>query len=352
MRSCSRKLSIPTIILSTIIPFFAAGYLAAQTIEKTSAKPVLWIDPGRIVDRDLRSGPAGSHPAPVAPFRFVKEVTSGESPKFDLRDGAGRTWRAKLGPEAQSETVATRLVWSVGYLVDDAHYYSRIRVRGMPKKLSRGQEFVSRSLVRNVRLEPKPGGRVEGNAWDWDDNPFADTRELNGLKVLMILLNNYDARKENNKIYYVNVNGETQAHYYVTDLGATLGKAGGLGGTRSKSNLKDYLSTRFVMGVKEDGSVRFDYDTRPTKLGMLSILMPTYYRSQVKKEKSMRSIPVEDAVWIGSLLSQLSDAQLRAAFDAARYDRATRNGYVRSMRERIRQLTALKDRSSAEARTS
>ena len=67
------------------------------------------------------------------------------------------------------------------------------------------------------------------------------------------------------------------------------------------------------MGI-EDGAVEFDYDTRPTKLGHFSVLYPPYYRSQVKKEKSMRGIPVAHARWIGSLLSQLSDDQLRDAF--------------------------------------
>ena len=52
-------------------------------------------------------------------------------------------------------------------------------------------------------------------------------------------------------------------------------------------------------------------------------------------------IPVEHARWIGSLLAQLSDEQLRAAFHAAAYDEATTEGYVRSLRERINQLTSL-----------
>ncbi len=96
-----------------------------------------------------------------------------------------------------------------------------------------------------------------------------------------------------------------EAHYYVTDLGATLGRSGGFGGTRTKNNLKDFLSTRFVMGI-EDGAVEFDYDTRPTKLGHLSVLYPPYYLGEVKKKKSMRGIPVEHARWIGSLQAQLN----------------------------------------------
>ena len=37
-------------------------------------------------------------------------------------------------------------------------------------------------------------------------------------------------------------------------------------------------------------AVKFDYDTRPTKLGMLTVVYPPYYLGEVKKEKSMRGI--------------------------------------------------------------
>src|SRR5688500_1787577 len=98
----------------------------------------------------------------------------------------------------------------------------------------------------------------------------------------MILLNNFDAREANNRILYDKRSGTREALYYVTDLGATLGRAGGLGGKRTKNNLNDFLSTRFVLGI-EEGAVEFDYDTRPSKLGHLSIVCPPYYRGQVKK---------------------------------------------------------------------
>jgi hypothetical protein len=55
----------------------------------------------------------------------------------------------------------------------------------------------------------------------------------------------------------------------------------------------------------------------------------------------MRGIPDVHARWIGSLLAQLTDEQLRDAFRAARYDEATMEGYIKTLRDRINQLTRL-----------
>lgn len=347
MRQSVRVSLLLTLIYlqTTFLPVTVA---AAEANQRNSSgqggSAVIWRPPSDIASRNLRYGPGSESLAPKAPFTFIEEDKSGESPKFEVRDARGVRWRVKLGEEAQSETVATRLVWAVGYFAEEAYYFDRVRINRLPR-LSRGREYVEagRGVVRGARFEPRRAGLVRGPTWDWDKNPFRGARELSGLKVLMILLNNFDARKENNGIFYVRLPGRRgrQAHYYVTDLGATLGKADGLGGRRTKNNLEDFLSTRFVMGVEDDGSVKFDYDTRPTRLGMFTIFYPPYYRGQVKKEKSMRGIPAEHARWIGSLLAQLTDEQLRDAFRAANYQEATARSYVRALRERIGQLTRL-----------
>lgn len=302
---------------------------------------VLWNDPGKIQSRNLLDGPGSRALAPVPPFTFIKEDKEGESPKLDVRDGRGVLWSVKLGEEAQSETTATRLVWAVGYFAEEAYYFENVKIRKLPKHLSRGDEHVAPGdFLVGARFEPRRSHIKRDDTWDWDKNPFKDTKHLSGLKILMILLNNFDAREANNRILYDKRSSTKEALYYVTDLGATLGRAGGLGGKRTKNNLNDFLSTRFVLGI-EDGAVEFDYDTRPSKLGHLSVLYPPYYRGEVKKEKSMRGIPVEHARWIGTLLSQLTDEQLRDAFRAANYDEEIREGYVRSLRMRIDQLGRL-----------
>jgi hypothetical protein len=315
---------------------------ARQSLKPPKRIPAfLWRDPGRIEAKNLRYGPGAPALAPAPPFRFLKEDKEGESPKFKVKDARNVEWSVKLGPEAQAETVATRLLWAVGYFAEESYYFDRVRVERLPH-LSRGRDYVEGATVLGARFEPRRPGVRREDTWDWHDNPFAARRELSGLKILMILLNNYDAREANNRVLLTRnaARGDWEARYVVTDLGATLGRAGGMGGTRSKNNLEDFLSTGFVLDVKE-GVVVFDYDTRPSGIGTLSILYPPYYFGEVKKEKDMRDIPVEHARWLGRLLARVSNDQLRDAFRAAGYDRHTMEAYVRALRQRMAQLRSL-----------
>ena len=333
------------VAISMVLVVFASAVADDDKKKKAAGHEkipaALWRDPGDIASRDLFYGPGSKDRAPAPPFRFIKEDKDGESPKIKVKDSRGVEWQVKLGPEAQAETVATRLVWAVGYFAEEAYYLDRAKIDGLPEKLSRGKEYiVSGNTLIGARFEPRRNNMERVDSWDWSKNPFAGTEMLDGLKVLMILLNNYDAREANNRVVLVKNGGEVEARYIVTDIGATLGKADGLGGHRSKNDLEDYLSTRFVLGVKK-GVVEFDYDTRPTKFGVVSILNPDYYIGEVKKEKDMRGIPVEHARWIGRLLSELTDDQLRDAFRAANYDSRTAEGFVAAIRQRINQLARL-----------
>ena len=115
----------------------------------------------------------------------------------------------------------------------------------------------------------------------------------------------------------------------------------GLGGKRSKNSLADYSAAKFVTGV-EKGFVKFEFKTKPKGLGFFaSVFKPGYGKSQASKERVMSNIPVEDARWMGTQLARLSDAQLGDAFRTAGYDRATADGFVAAVRNRINQLTQL-----------
>ena len=332
------------LVLSLVLGLLSVPALAQQKDNepKAAGVPIIWLDPGDISKRDLRYGPGSAELAPAAPFTYVAEESTGESPKFRVTDARGETWIVKLGVEAQSETVATRLVWSMGYFADEAYYFDRSEIKNLPK-LSRGQNFVEgKSIVRGARFEPKRKGIDRGANWDWEENPFLKSRELDGLKVIMVLLANYDNRVANNKILSAkNSQGVLEARYVATDVGATFGKVGGMGSKRSKNSLSDFRENKFILGV-ENGFVKFDFETKPKGMGKFaSFFKPSYKSSQAKKERAMRNITVENARWIGSMLAQLSDEQLRDAFRAANYDTQTMEGFIKLLRERIDQLNRL-----------
>lgn len=344
----------PTLLLMTVLGILMAVPAVAQkkNEQTPSTVPVIWRAPSEISNRNLTYGPGSAELAPLGPFTFVKEESTGESPKFNVTDSRGETWVVKVGPEAQAETVATRLLWSVGYFADEAYYIDRAEIRNLPR-LSRGQEFIEgRNTVRGARFEPKRKNIAKGLNWDWEKNPFVNSRELDGLKVMMVLLGNYDTSLRNNRVLTVTdaQTGAVEVRYVATDVGATFGKVGGLGGKRSKNTLADYRDSKFVLGI-ENGMVKFDYDTTPKKMGMFaSLFSPGYKSRQEKKERVMQNIPVGNARWIGSLLSQLSDEQIRDAFRAANYDRDTMEGFVQVIRGRINELNRLDSKSTTASR--
>jgi hypothetical protein len=341
--------SIIGIVLTTTL-FSAVGY-SIELERIATARPIIWQNPGNIAQRDLTYGPGSPELAPQPPFVFIEEDKGGESPKFKVRDAGNTLWTVKLGPEAQTETVASRLLWAVGYFAEEAYYLHRAEIQNLPR-LSRGREHVEAGrFVNRVRFEPRRDYIKRGDTWKWLKNPFVGTREFEGLKVLMVLINNYDTSPANNRIFRVTdpATGMTSEHYAVADLGASFGSVGGLGGHRSKNNLYDFRRSRFIKRAR-DGIVQFDYDTTPKGLGYLTfVFSPGYWRSQADKEKAMKGVRLDHARWIGGLLSQITDRQFDDAFAAAGYTPTLAAGFTGILRSRIRQLntvTSVRPRSN------
>jgi hypothetical protein len=280
---------------------------------------VIWRDPGDVASLNLLYGIGGKEhaPDPNGKFTFVKEDRQGTSPKFDITDEQGVQWRVKLGQEPQSETAATRFLWVAGYFVDEDYYLAEFKVTGMPK-LHRGSNFVSADgTVHRARLERKLKEVKKLGNWGWFDNPFLNTRELNGLRVMMSLLNNWDLKEVNNSIY--EVNGERR--YLVSDAGATLGNTGNRI-TRSKSEPKGYANSKFI-GKAEPDFVDFVLHAR------------------TDMEKVTKHIPRADVKWLAQRLSQLNEEQIRDCFRAGGYTPEEVTVYTQAVRKRIAELAAL-----------
>jgi hypothetical protein len=293
----------------------------------------IWQDPGDVASLDLTYGAGGKAHAPdlSGPFTFVKEDLLNTSPKFEVTDGQGVEWKVKLGEESQAETAATRFLWAAGYFVDEDYYVAELTVQGLPT-LKRGQGFVSGGIVHGARLERKEKSDKKAGTWDWFANPFVGQRELNGLRVMMSLLNNWDLKDVNNTIYVVG--GEQR--YAVTDAGATFGNTGNVA-TRSKNVPKDYEASKFIAKLTPD-FIDFVLHSRPIIFGAVQ---PGNYRERTKMQEITKHIPRADAKWLGHRLSQLSDGQIRDAFCAAGYGADDVEILTRAIRARFTSLGAL-----------
>ena len=174
------------------------------TKETETLPAVLMEEPGDPESLNLYYGAGGKQDEPTddQKYVFVAEDMSQTQPKFDVKDSAGRRWRVKMGPEYRPETAASRLVWAAGYYTDEEYNLEELSVEGLPR-LRRGRHFEHGSTVQGVRLKLQPKNEKTIGNWKWFDNPFTGTRELNGLRVVMALLNNWDLITPNNKIYDV-----------------------------------------------------------------------------------------------------------------------------------------------------
>lgn len=311
MLSVNRRRTLTAVTFAFV---FSVSFFPAEA--KAKKKPVprgiplLWTPPVNIDSRNLFLGRGGAAMQPnLRRITLLEEEEGGYSKKFRIRDASGREWVAKVGKEAQSEAAAVRLLWAAGYETEINYLVPRLTIPG-------------KGTFEDVRLEARPGSDKRFGEWKWEQNPFLGTREFQGLKVMMLLLENWDIKDSNNEI--IQVRGTNKLRYVISDLGATFGKTGGLPIlwtiTRSRNNPEDYEKAKFVEGVK--GNV-------------------VNFRYSGKKKGIFDDITVAQAKWLGGWLSRLSRRQIRDAFRAANYSPEEVGMLTDAVLDRIEQLRHL-----------
>jgi hypothetical protein len=275
----------------------------------------LWQEPANVQQRDLFYGPGGKELMPrERTFTFVAEDTSGWSPGFDVRDSAGVEWSVKLGPEAQTEVVTSRVLWAVGFHQPPTYYLEDWSLSG---QMNGPQE--------PGRFRPSLEGQEVIGDWSFYENPFVGTREFGGLIVTNLIVNNWDWKTSNNKIYEFSTpqNG-VRRMFVVRDVGASFGKYSyptllkwfrlrGFGqGTRN--DLAGFEQQGFIERVEGD-EVDFDYRG--------------IYRDVID------SVTPEDVTWACSRLSRLTDDQWNDAFRAGGYTPEETARFVAKIKAKI-----------------
>jgi hypothetical protein len=330
MRGC---ISPILFLIALCLPAFAQKHSGVSSDQGQPA--AIWEDPGNISSKDLFAGPGGAKDRPQPPFKFLKEDKHGQNSKIDVADSHGDKWRAKLGIEAQPETVASRLLWAVGFFTNENYFYPELTVQGLPTHLHRGQgHVISPGHIEGVRLQRHAREEKKSSRWNWQHNHFAGTRELNGLRVMMALIGNWDLKDENNAI----VVADKQEKWLVTDVGTAFGPQGmQITERASKNNLKAYQRARFIKKITPE-YVDFNLPQRPPLIFLF--VLPTFVH-QLCMRSVGNHVPRKDAKWVGSLLAQLSERQIQDAFRAGGYTPEQARAYSKAVQSRIAQLNSL-----------
>jgi hypothetical protein len=270
-----------------------------------------------IRSRDLFYGVGGRANAPrtdVA-YEFRRSDHRGESLNFDVVDPSGRKWDAKFGADARPEVAASRLLYAIGFRQPAVYYVREWRIEG-------GKQAGVQQPAR-FRLK---AGKKDGE-WAWKDNPFVGTREMNGLIVMMALLNNWDLKTSNNMIY--ERRGKSpELIYVVKDLGDSFGATPHLTFRGTHDDLDGFKKERFIERVK-DGRVDLYYTPLFLNMGIAN------------------DLSIEDVLWTCRRLDQLSDRQWRDAFRSAGYGDEEASQFIEHLRSKVAEGLALADHRQA-----
>jgi hypothetical protein len=313
--------------------------LTARERPLRARKVSVWADPGEVERLDFRGGPGGREREPRPPFRFVEEHDTGSNPCMTVRDARGLRWRVKWGDEVKSETFSTRLAWAAGYHVEAAYYVASGRIEGA-ENLGRARACVAEDMTfSDARFELDEEGvrkLFDEHGWSWDDNPFAATKELAGLKVLTMLVSNWDnkdvrdvARGSNTAVFEHRLpDGTTEARYLIIDWGASMGKTGSPL-TRTKWDCEGFAAQNadFVRGVA-DGLVSWGYTGQRT-------------------DEATEGIKVGDVRWLMRYLGRVTDGQLRDGLLVSGATPEEADCFTRALRERLEHLARVAEQGDA-----
>jgi len=339
---------ILTLSIAIVIPIWADdGGMKKEPKDRpdyaeSARSGALWVSPDDIQTRNLLYGSGGERREPHGnTFTFEKEDMHGSNPKMDVRDSDGVKWKLKLGTEPRPETAASRLLWAAGYFTTDDYLVKDARIEELPVSLRRGRDLIGPGgEVHDVRLKRNPEGYEKAGTWRWKQDPFEGTREYNGLRVMMALINNWDLKDENTEILdrkKKDASGPDEI-YLVSDLGSSFGTtAFGFYYVQRKGQLDWYRRSRFATKVTPE-YVDFSTPGFPPLLFFFSL---KEYFTRASEHWIGRRVPRSDAKWIGGILAQLSHEQICDAFRAGGFSPDEVEGFAAVVEQRIGVLSRL-----------
>jgi hypothetical protein len=301
----------------------------------------------------MPNDPAPFDPGQTLECRYVNKAVSATTAKFDCRLPNEDVIKVKYGwsPEKSAEVAASRLLAALGFGTDYMTMVSRVRCIGCPwfpfemRKVA--QAFFAAPLVDLVTLdnrarefawvsvERKFGGReIEvgpHEGWDWSELATIDaskggaTRaEIDALRLMVVFLSHWDNKATNQRLVCEDGEGGKDAtapcrrpFLVLQDLGATFGP----GKVKHEAWAPTPIWTDKARCV-------VSLETMPYRGGHFTPIQ----------------ISEEGRKLLAGKLTQFSEAQIRALFEAARFpdpetgDVGDVTAWVRTFQDKVRQI--------------
>ncbi|HET9316368.1 MAG TPA: hypothetical protein VFQ51_12315 [Vicinamibacteria bacterium] len=314
------------------------------------------VPPGSV---DLSANP-GPFPDPTI-CRFQPSEPSGATPKFDCVFEGGEVLKVKYGSEeVHSEAVASRLLSALGFGADRIYLVRTLRCFGcrfdpytQADNKNLPADYGTFVDFHNVAVERRlPGKAIEGDSsvgWSWEelDKAQAEGRgssraERDALRLMAVLLNNWDNRKENQRLlclpegYPPQPGGHCgKAIAYMHDVGGTFGRVAGswnrVRGKGKEERKLDVEAWRRVPIWKDRAACKVDIKS-PRLHGAT-------FDPSVISEPGRRLL--------ADLLAQVRPEQMQALFDGALVEHqadakpasADASAWAAVLQEKVRQIT-------------
>jgi len=308
----------------------AAGdaVITAEQLKDAIRRAQVWA-PTEVARMNLLIGPrvpGAFAPGATVTCDYHEEVFSGSSPKFGCTIGGKDHVKVRFGrdnPEIFAGVAATRLLWALGFGAD-ALFPVRVICRGCPRKLSLDDPKAAETGETRfdyAAIERRmPGRELEapsvGAGWSWPELDDVDERaggaplaQRDALKLLAVMMVHTDSKPEQQKLLCVDGEKEkgtkrapghcASTFMMVHDVGMTFCGASLLNrASVSGANLREWSKTPI-------------WKDAPHCIGNLP-------QSQSGTLTNPR-ISEAGRAFLANLLAQLTDAQLRDLFTAARF---------------------------------
>ena len=293
----------------------------------------LWRDPGDVTRLDFGGSVGAPVSKPKSPLTFIREDMSGTQPKVFVKDANGVTWNVKFGYEARPESFCWRMVRACGYFAEPSFFLASGKIEGcqpLKRKSSNLREDGSFTDARFQYRDPDLKF-LENKNWLFDAPPYRGTKELSGLKILIMLFSNWDNKDArvgvggpNTAIFELKKPYGTRVIYAFTDWGS------GLGSDLSPTRRSDWSCKPFLeqsahwVERSHNGSLVFRYDGNIEE-GFRTGIQPAH------------------GEWFMTYLGAITDAQLHAGLLASGANEGDATCFTKALRERIEDLrTAVK----------